>query len=580
MKIAVIGTSNSVLKSGYFETYKALEYPHQVDLFAIGGTIISYASFALEYYAILEKYDLIITEFSTNDSHRYIKNIVSLEYLYQYIYDVFATISCSGKKHINLLLGHPNVEKGNEVFGIYRDLSKKFHVENIEAHEIITSLVKDKKELWQDEDHYHSHIIREIAYVLKQKRKKITQANNDNLNPTTKQQDISPIRKFYIKTFSNTNKTKQKGTSLYTFPTLMIEKDFSISIKQNHAQFEGFFYQATPFVGNVSMIIDSMIYDCDLFKAATGFFYHYQTKGQENLLITNNQLTICNGKITINEENVFTGLEYNKRPFGLVGITFSTKEKNKQYPPFSFAPATEYYTELKDYTKIFSVVQSCIHSLTILEKITDPDFLFTVAECIQNDTISLPIYAKACILSQYTNPYFLSKYIEKLLALKKFDELEKIVNVIPEKQNTILTTLLAQYKIEQEQYQKAEQILLNEQEKNPYNLSIIHLLATIYLKKEEYTLAEKYLTQCRQINTENLTYINELLFCYIKLQKQDFIQNLLKELEEYVRQCAAIQYITDFSTLEKSMHLLTKENCGTFYPFVQFLIQRNFNLLN
>lgn len=75
MKIAVLGTSNSVLTSGYFETYKAIEYPNQVDLFAIGGTVISFAAFALEYFQILKNYDVIITEFSTNDAHRYEKKL-------------------------------------------------------------------------------------------------------------------------------------------------------------------------------------------------------------------------------------------------------------------------------------------------------------------------------------------------------------------------------------------------------------------------------------------------------------------------------------------------------------------------
>ena len=576
MKIAVIGTSNSVLKLGYFETYQAIEYPHQVDLFAIGGTIISYASFALEYYAILANYDVIITEFSTNDSHRYKKNIVSLDYLHHYIYDVFATIHASGKKHINLLLGHPNVEKECEVFSIYRDLCNKFSVENIEVHEIITSLVKTKKELWRDEDHYHSNVIREIAFVLKQKRKKITEQNFTQLE---EKKQFLPVRKFHIKTFANHANIEQKGTSLYTFPTLMIEKDFTIMVEENHAQFEGFFYQATPFVGNVSMVINSMIYDCDLFKAASGFFYHYQTKGQENLIIDNYECTICNGKITINENNIFTGVTYNLRPFGLVGITFSTTYQERTYPILFFAPIKDFHNELKDYTKIFSVVQSCSHSLAIIDKITDSDFLFVVAECLEEYDFSLSIYARACELSKYENPYFVYKYFVKLWLLGNYQEIEKLLIDIQEKEYTLLNMLIAEYCIEQKQYEKAECILTNELRKNSYNLRALHLTACLYIQKQEYIKAKVFLEKCRAINKESLVYIADILFCFIQLKEKELIQNLLEELEVYIKQCAMLQYITNFTVLEKSMDLLSKEDCGKFYAFVQYLKKCHYNLI-
>ncbi len=39
MKIAIVGTSNSILANGYASLYEAIEYPHQVDNFSIGATI-------------------------------------------------------------------------------------------------------------------------------------------------------------------------------------------------------------------------------------------------------------------------------------------------------------------------------------------------------------------------------------------------------------------------------------------------------------------------------------------------------------------------------------------------------------
>jgi len=67
MKIAVVGTSNSILASGYFPLYRAMEYPNQVDNFSHGASYCHYIPFALEKYAILKNYDFLITDCCPND---------------------------------------------------------------------------------------------------------------------------------------------------------------------------------------------------------------------------------------------------------------------------------------------------------------------------------------------------------------------------------------------------------------------------------------------------------------------------------------------------------------------------------
>ena len=62
MKIAVVGTSNSILANGYFPVYQALEYPHQVDNFSLGASFCQYIPFALEKFALSKNYDFILTE--------------------------------------------------------------------------------------------------------------------------------------------------------------------------------------------------------------------------------------------------------------------------------------------------------------------------------------------------------------------------------------------------------------------------------------------------------------------------------------------------------------------------------------
>lgn len=568
MKIAVIGTSNSVLKSGYFETYKALEHPHQVDLFAVGGTIVSYAAFALEYYGILAEYDVIVTEFSTNDTNRYKKNVVSLKYLAQYIYDIFALIRNAGKIHINLLLGHPDTEKDCPVFGIYRGICKMFGTENIEGHELVSSFEKDGN-IWLDENHYRSCAARKLAFVLHGQRKKLT----DNAQSEQKHGCPAPIRKFFAETFKNNPNLRLKGTTLYTLPTLPVEKKISVPLKEDHVRAEGFFYRASPFIGNVSLACSDKIYGCDLFRAASGFFYHYLPQ-DSGIAVSGRTLELHNGKILLDGQNNFGGIEYNPRNFELCGILFSAAEPGKAYPAFPVLKAEPSESTVKNYGKIFSVVRSCAASAEFAEKISDPALLFAAAEALEEESVTKAIYKRACILSEFKNPFFVKKYLVRLLADNGLQEIKTVLPLLKNTDKAPLTAELFVCFLKLEDKQAAKETA--ESEKNP--LKRLSLLASFFLSEKEYGTAKEFLMQCRAINNENLRYVSDLLFCLVQLGKKEEIQVLLAETEKYVIQCAAIQYRLDFTELRDSMNLLTKEDCGQYYPFVNYLKKCGFRL--
>lgn len=568
MKIAVIGTSNSVLKSGYFETYKALEHPHQTDLFAVGGTIVSYAAFALEYYGILAEYDVIVTEFSTNDTNRYKKNVVSLEYLAQYIYDVFALIHSAGKIHINLLLGHPTTEKDCPVFGIYRSICKMFGTENIEGHELVSSFEKSG-EIWLDENHYQSSAARKLAFVLHGQRKKLT----DKAQNTHKNDSPAPIRKFFAETFKDSPNLRIKGTTLYTLPTLPVEKKISVPLKQDHIHTEGFFYRASPFIGNISLACSEKIYGCDLFRAASGFFYHYLPQNG-GIPVSGRTLELHNGKILSDGQNRFNGFEYNPKNFELCGILFSAAEPNSTYPAFAVLNAEPSENTVKNYGKIFSVVRSCAASAEFAEKISDPVLLFAAAEALEEENRTKAIYKRVCVLSEFKNPFFVKKYLIRLLADNDLQEIKAVLPLLENTDKNCLSAELFACFSKLGDKQAAEKTAQNE--KNP--LKRLSLLASFFLGEKEYEKAEKLLIQCRTINDENLHYVNDLLFCLIQLGKKEEIQTLLAETEKYVIQCAGIQYRLDFTDLQNSMNLLTKEDCGPYYPFVGYLKKCGFRL--
>lgn len=578
MKIAVIGTSNSVIRSGYFETYKALEYPHQTDLYAVGGTIVSYAAFALEYFHILNTYDVIVTEFSTNDAHRYQKNIVSLEYLGKYIYDVFAQISQAGKVHINLLLGHPNVPENSPVFDLYRQVGNMFQTCTVEGHKIITSLVRNPEDLWIDQDHYKSEIIRPMAYVLHKERKRLTE--NENCRPIASKHQ--PVRKFFALTFEKYLPAEQKGTTLYTLPVTPVEKTLSANALQKNMQIEGIFYKASPLTGNVCIEADGKFYDCDLFKAASGFFYHYLTD-RHGIELKSDKFILHNAKAADGQNGSGGKLTYNSRSFDLNGVALSCRIQGRSYP--SFCPADHvskdtalYEQTLKNYIKIHSLIQTDTVQNAVKNTICKPEILFVLAQSIEEKNCSAELLQNACSKSNCSNPFFLQKYIEKLLCKNILSEIQPYTEQIKIFNSTPLNLVLCQYYLKSKQIIEAKKLLQNELQKNPVELAALSLLAQIYLQEQEYANAEIILGRCRTIHENNLDFADGLLICYCCLKENKKLLDLLAELEQYIIACAEIQYKLDFSELKTSFSLLSKEECGPFYPFVSYLKKNNFIL--
>lgn len=75
-------------------------------------------------------------------------------------------------------------------------------------------------------------------------------------------------------------------------------------------QCEGFFYRSSPFIGTVMLSADNKEYPCHLFRAATGFFYHYLMED-----ISGNHFALHNRSET----------NFNPAPFEMAGAVFSEK---------------------------------------------------------------------------------------------------------------------------------------------------------------------------------------------------------------------------------------------------------------
>lgn len=103
MKIAILGTSNSILKNGYAPLYHALEFPNQVDNYSIGATICQFIPFALEKYAIFKNYDFLITDCCPNDSDCFYCKQRTADWFYNELFTILSTIKEARIKHLHLI---------------------------------------------------------------------------------------------------------------------------------------------------------------------------------------------------------------------------------------------------------------------------------------------------------------------------------------------------------------------------------------------------------------------------------------------------------------------------------------------
>ncbi len=103
MKIAIVGTSNSVLTNGYAPLYRAIEYPHQVDNFSLGATICQFIPFALEKHAICENYDFLLTDSCPNDSDCFYCGQRTTDWFYNELCTIFSTIKETQIRHLHLI---------------------------------------------------------------------------------------------------------------------------------------------------------------------------------------------------------------------------------------------------------------------------------------------------------------------------------------------------------------------------------------------------------------------------------------------------------------------------------------------
>ena len=172
MKIAILGTSNSILKNGYAPLYQTLEFPNQVDNYSIGATICQFIPFALEKYAIFKNYDFLITDCCPNDSDCFYCKQRTADWFYNELFTILSTIKEARIKHLHLIFPYKNSQVLQKM---HVQICEELSIPYLDIGSIITNATpRSEREPMQDIHHVSSFFSKQFAHVIKEKRKEIS----------------------------------------------------------------------------------------------------------------------------------------------------------------------------------------------------------------------------------------------------------------------------------------------------------------------------------------------------------------------------------------------------------------------
>ena len=224
MKIAVVGTSNSILASGYFPLYRAMEYPNQVDNFSHGASYCHYIPFALEKYAILENYDFLITDCCPNDGS-FFPYARTETWLYNELYSVFSHIKEKNCKHLHLIF------PTNLPFAVHEEIHRQVCTELAVPFLDIGAILKNSPQtpgqpLYADKMHIAPFYAKQLSCIIRQKRQEIT-----NSLEQTEHSFSCKHKEYFIYDLTKNNNKLLAKTPVITHATSLRTEKF-IQLKQ------------------------------------------------------------------------------------------------------------------------------------------------------------------------------------------------------------------------------------------------------------------------------------------------------------------------------------------------------------
>ena len=172
-KIALVGTSNSIMKDGYGQFLQEL-LPGQVDSLGLGGCSSINAVFSLLKYDIVDKYEYVVFDFCINDFSFEKAKSINKFLLISYWSFIFNILRRSKTTPVLLLL--PNMHYCRDIVDFYIAISDFFNIEYVDISFLFSSISREN--LFRDSMghycvEYQKQISRAILDVMNRQKRDI-----------------------------------------------------------------------------------------------------------------------------------------------------------------------------------------------------------------------------------------------------------------------------------------------------------------------------------------------------------------------------------------------------------------------
>lgn len=254
MKVAVIGTSNTIIKVGYFNKLKR-KFENSavtIDRYSLGGTTSLTASYMLEKFNIINNYDYIVLDFNINDYKGFIDDSIPPEICIALFANSLLKIVNSNSKAIVLVLKDEELAYCESYQKL---LAIKFNVPIIEINE---TYLFGRKHKYLDTAHftesYQNLIANRIYEKLTEQSQHITPSKIDrsefdqfDIKLLSKESDIyKSIKNSRFESFKN---------SLVNFNCFILNDKSSIEIHSEKDILKGMVFYSDK-TTNQSILID------------------------------------------------------------------------------------------------------------------------------------------------------------------------------------------------------------------------------------------------------------------------------------------------------------------------------------
>lgn len=537
MKIAVIGTSNSIRPQGYEPLYQALEYPNIVDNLSIGGSNCQLIPFQIEKYDIFNNYDFLITDCSVNDNDYLILNLRTPDWLYNELYTIMSIIKEAPIKHLHLIFPYDDPDN------TYR----KIHIQVCEELEIpyldIITLIKScpqhtEHKIFSDVQHINTFYAQQLPYIIKEMRQNIFKNTTPkNLSKIYKNKKYCNIN--LEQAFKEQFEITKRGTSLCV-------ENF-ISIKENEAllitdlpQFnlESLFFWTNKEAGYYQLSSKIGTYNYNLYYIEANYLY-FRPIAQNNFLVQDFlKLQVnYNPHYPLKKEINFPPLDNVKTELLLNAFQISFKLN----PPLTWKEkkiTTSNILPIILYKKISHFIMH-IEKLTKQKTFLPEDFIIIAANIYNKNPYIRKRFIS--ILKTNNNPYYFYLFAKLYL--------------IPKKKNILAKIFL----------EKALQL--------DSCTSVILLLIEQYIFLQEYGLALKLLSE-KIAPTNIINYFYYLCLLYTKMKNKKYYFLYAEKLLQYSPNLKHFFFIIE-NCIELQEYQKAKEYLQLAFSDIRFFQNKN-----